>query len=234
MWMPKITFDDKSTLVQLMAWCRQAISNCLSQCWPRSMSPYGVIRPQWLNSNAESRGSRGINCVVTSGTGGCCYDNQRCPQWQQSWRDIFSERGSQSTVTKNNGTIRAASFNIPLQEMWYYKLRLMMTSWHGNVFRCIVTLCGESSDHCAADSPYKWPVMQTTEYFFVVPLNKVLNSRPSFRWFVMSKRSSDVTVIFVSECAYVYEYIHLTLLLVLVKICMHFDNCAVSLQSSLH
>ena len=40
--------DDKSTLVQVMAWCRQAPNHYLSQCWPRSMSPYGVIRPQWV------------------------------------------------------------------------------------------------------------------------------------------------------------------------------------------
>ena len=41
--------DDKSTLVQVMAWCRQTTSHYLSQCWPSSMSPYGVIRPQWVN-----------------------------------------------------------------------------------------------------------------------------------------------------------------------------------------
>ena len=41
--------DDMSTLVQVMAWCRQATSHCLSQCWPRSMLPYGVTRPQWVN-----------------------------------------------------------------------------------------------------------------------------------------------------------------------------------------
>ena len=40
---------DKSTLVQVMAWCRQATSHYLSQCCPRSMSPYGVTRPQWVN-----------------------------------------------------------------------------------------------------------------------------------------------------------------------------------------
>ena len=40
--------DDKSTLVQVMAWCRQATSHYLSQCWPRSMSPNGVTRPQWV------------------------------------------------------------------------------------------------------------------------------------------------------------------------------------------
>ena len=39
---------DKSTLVQVMDWCRQATSHYLSQCWPRSMSPYGVTRPQWV------------------------------------------------------------------------------------------------------------------------------------------------------------------------------------------
>ena len=31
-----------------MAWCRQAANHYLSQCWPRYMSPYGVIRPQWV------------------------------------------------------------------------------------------------------------------------------------------------------------------------------------------
>ena len=41
--------NDKSTLVQVMAWCRQATSHYLSQCWPRSLSPYGVTRPQWVN-----------------------------------------------------------------------------------------------------------------------------------------------------------------------------------------
>ena len=41
--------DEKSTLVQVMAWCRQATSHYLSQCWPRSLLPYGVTRPQWVN-----------------------------------------------------------------------------------------------------------------------------------------------------------------------------------------
>ena len=50
-WMYLDLTDDKSTLVQVMAWCHQATSLYLSQCWPRSMSPYGVIRPQWVNSS---------------------------------------------------------------------------------------------------------------------------------------------------------------------------------------
>ena len=41
--------EDQSKLVQVMAWCRQATSHCLSQCWPRSLLLYGVTRPQWVN-----------------------------------------------------------------------------------------------------------------------------------------------------------------------------------------
>ena len=40
---------NKSAFVQVMAWCRQATSHYLSQCWPRSLSPYGITRPQWVN-----------------------------------------------------------------------------------------------------------------------------------------------------------------------------------------
>ena len=48
-WMPQELTDDESTLVQVMAWCRQATSHYLNQCWPRSPTPYGVTRPQWVN-----------------------------------------------------------------------------------------------------------------------------------------------------------------------------------------
>ena len=39
---------DKSTLVQVMAWCRQATSHYLSQSWLRYLSSYGVMRGQWV------------------------------------------------------------------------------------------------------------------------------------------------------------------------------------------
>ena len=48
-WLSLDLTDDQSTLVQVMAWCHQAPSHYLSQCWPRSMSPYGITRPQWVN-----------------------------------------------------------------------------------------------------------------------------------------------------------------------------------------
>ena len=40
--------DDKSTLVKVMACCLTAPSHYLNQRWPRLISPYGVIRPQWV------------------------------------------------------------------------------------------------------------------------------------------------------------------------------------------
>ena len=42
--------DDKSTLVQVMAWCHKATSHYLNQCWPRSLPPYRVTRSQWVKS----------------------------------------------------------------------------------------------------------------------------------------------------------------------------------------
>ena len=47
--MPLDFTDDKSALVQVMAWCHQATSHYLSQCWPRFLLPYGVTRPRWVN-----------------------------------------------------------------------------------------------------------------------------------------------------------------------------------------
>ena len=39
--MPQNPFHDKSLLVQVMAWCRQATSHYLIQCWPRFMASPG-------------------------------------------------------------------------------------------------------------------------------------------------------------------------------------------------
>ena len=57
-WMSLDLTDNKSTLILVMAWCRQATSHYLNQCWPRSMSPYGITRPRWVNSLWPSLASR--------------------------------------------------------------------------------------------------------------------------------------------------------------------------------
>ena len=42
--------DNKSTMVQVMAWCHQAASDYLSQCWPRFVSPHGITMSQQTNA----------------------------------------------------------------------------------------------------------------------------------------------------------------------------------------
>ena len=50
-WMSLDFTDDQSTLIEVMAWCRQATSHYLKQCWPRYLPPYAVTRPQWVNES---------------------------------------------------------------------------------------------------------------------------------------------------------------------------------------
>ena len=68
------------TLVQVMAWCHQATSYCLSQCWPRCVWPYGaslghnelifiwallvVVLPWLINFSRSSYGWKSL--VLTS------------------------------------------------------------------------------------------------------------------------------------------------------------------------
>ena len=64
---PQHLTNHESTLVQVMAWCRQATSHYPNQCWPRSMLSYGITRPQWVKYNvipAECSVKCGMNQVV--------------------------------------------------------------------------------------------------------------------------------------------------------------------------
>ena len=64
-WMPQDLTDDKSTLVQVMAWCRQATSHYLSQFWPRFLSPNGVTRPQWVNNTRLCMFSKNSGNIIS-------------------------------------------------------------------------------------------------------------------------------------------------------------------------
>ena len=58
-WIPQNPIDIKPTLFQVIAWCRQTTDHCLSLCWLRSMSPFGVTTKQWVSLlGAETRISR--------------------------------------------------------------------------------------------------------------------------------------------------------------------------------
>ena len=75
-WMTRDHTDDKSTSVQVMAWCRQATSHYLNQCWPISPTPYGVTRPQWVNSFAPERHGCNIKLVnIQTPIKGSCFEH---------------------------------------------------------------------------------------------------------------------------------------------------------------
>ena len=63
-WMSLDFSKNKSTLVQVMAWCHQATSHNLNQCWPRSLSPYGVIRRQWVKALRHVNKHKIFKCIV--------------------------------------------------------------------------------------------------------------------------------------------------------------------------
>ena len=67
-WMSLDFTYDQSTLVQVMAWCRQATSHYLNQSWPVSLSPCGVTRLQWVNLNIlfECQYSQGQQWALTT------------------------------------------------------------------------------------------------------------------------------------------------------------------------
>ena len=48
MWMMQYPINEKTTLVQVMAWCHQATSHFLSQHWSITMSLHGATSPQWV------------------------------------------------------------------------------------------------------------------------------------------------------------------------------------------
>ena len=52
-WMPQNTFDEKSTLVEEMAWYSLATSHYLSQCWLRFMSEYDISRPKQVKHTSK-------------------------------------------------------------------------------------------------------------------------------------------------------------------------------------
>ena len=53
MWMPQNLTNEKSTLVQVMAWCHQATSHYLSQCWPRVLLNRGWADLTYCITNSE-------------------------------------------------------------------------------------------------------------------------------------------------------------------------------------
>ena len=68
--MPQNLTNEKSTAVKVMAWRRQA--TCHYHFWPTYISPYGIIKPQWVlchKSFAIGNKHRFQNVMMTSSNG---------------------------------------------------------------------------------------------------------------------------------------------------------------------
>ena len=122
--------DDRSILVQVMAWCYQATSHYLNQCWPRSMLLIGNTRSQcfkclgcvnWMTSKWNSYSCQNTyssvphqqcRCQTFHMVGVNLCGTTRCEAWD-------APRNLVICVTMVTGTIWVSSFQEPaiLQQM---------------------------------------------------------------------------------------------------------------------
>ena len=91
-WMPLDSIDDQSTLVQVMACCRQATSHYLIQCWPSSMSPYGVTRSQWVK-NKRTNNSSYKACILPIANSSIFHCNNT-----KVWTNQFDVNASSTSI----------------------------------------------------------------------------------------------------------------------------------------
>ena len=177
--MPQDLTNDKSTLVQLMAWCRQATSHYLNRCWPRYLTPYGVTRPQGVKAMRHEQKWQTfcrqyfqmdffLNENVTSH-----YLNQWWPNCVR-WCGIT---GPQWIIAQ--GTCANSVLNNVLADGLASLFANMMTSSNGNIFRVTDHLCGEFTGQRWITR--KRPVMRSFDVFFDLCPHKRL-SKQSWGW----------------------------------------------------
>ena len=99
--MPHNLTNEKSTLVQVITWCLQRTSHYLSQCWPRSMSPYGITVPQWVN----------IRVVQENSCFGC-YRYLKAISWHPVKQTLYVIRDTFPMMTSSNGNIFRVTGNL--------------------------------------------------------------------------------------------------------------------------
>ena len=80
-WMQWDLTDYKSRLVHVMAWCHQATNRYWRQYWPRSVSPYGITRPQRVKGAIHCFGNADTvhHRIITI---------SNFPEWK-TWKDLY-------------------------------------------------------------------------------------------------------------------------------------------------
>ena len=106
-WMPQDLTDDKSTLVQVMAWCRQATSHYLSQCWLSPLSPYGIARPQWVEVWLGH-----VSIII-----GHAHFHGYVPKWASGFVNVYFPYNRSSNYTPCFNEVERGVY-------WYHLVRL--------------------------------------------------------------------------------------------------------------
>ena len=124
--MPQDLTDDKSTLVQVMAWCRLATSHYLSQCWLSSLLPFEVTRPQWVNSLAHGKCGCDFKNIIfklikqNSCMGICCKIAFR---WMPQNLGL-----SEVNICSGNGLVSSGNKLLPIPQP--VLTQISVTLWH--------------------------------------------------------------------------------------------------------
>ena len=104
-WISLDLSDDKSTLVQVMAWCHQAPSHYLNQCWARSLPLYGITRPQWVKN----------------------YEDEIWVSFLSSRFCIYLYLKQYKAILCNNGPV--SSPHMVLREILIHRIDFTLASW---------------------------------------------------------------------------------------------------------
>ena len=133
-WVSLDLTDDQSTLVLVMAWCRQATSHYLSQCWPRSR-PHCVLSPpskQTVIMYMKPRTSQGI------------YNTVNFIQNNHNWRPIAHPCGwNMGVFCEFKVTVRVKYRFFNCSNVWsmllYYHCSAM---WNILPYHCVIMIPG--------------------------------------------------------------------------------------------
>ena len=90
-----------------MAWCRQALSHYISQCWPRCISSCGITRPQWVNPNPSEfiLGSMKISAfsIIShhwDGTGSWNPSSRKTRIWSSMFNIMVADDLATQSITR--------------------------------------------------------------------------------------------------------------------------------------
>ena len=179
--MPQDVTDDKSTMIQVMASCYQAANHYPIQCWLISISPYEVIRSQWLKLDYL----RDTGVAMRRGKWHTCMKLDGLFQLRQG--NKANKRKQNSMMMSSNGNIFRVTGHLcgeftgprwiphtrPVTQSFdvFFDLRLnkrLSKQWRGWWFETLSRLLWRHRNaHSRIHCPHKGPVMLKTFHVMI-------------------------------------------------------------------